>query len=114
LENRKKLEKIVVDETPFERKLSEISISLVQVRKTSREKMFDSLVEQYHYLGYTRPAGKHLKSMAFHDGRPLAFLAWASAPWHIKARDRFIGWTKQERQSKNLIMGDPNSKGKWR
>ena len=65
--------------------------------------MFDSLVEQYHYLGYTQPVGEHLKYMAFHDGRPLACLAWASAPWHIKARDRFIGWTKQERR-KNLHL----------
>ena len=103
LANRKKPEKIVVDETHFECRLSELSISLVQVRKTSREKMFDSLVEQYHYLGYTQPVGEHLKYMAFHDGRPLACLAWASAPWHIKARDRFIGWTKQERR-KNLHL----------
>ena len=60
--------------------------------------MFDSLVEQYHYLGYTQPVGEHLKYIAFHEDRPLACLAWASAPWHIKARDRFIGWTKHERQ----------------
>ena len=39
LANRKKPEKIVVDETHFECRLSELSISLVQVRKTSREKM---------------------------------------------------------------------------
>ena len=103
LANRKRPEKIVVDETPLECKLSDISVSLVQVRKTSREKTFDSLVEQYHYLGYTQPVGEHLKYMAFHEGRPLACLAWASAPWHIKARDRFIGWTKHERQ-KNLHL----------
>ena len=74
LANRRKPEKIVVDETPLECKLSDISVSLVQVRKTSREKMFDSLVEQYHYLGYTQPVGEHLKYMAFHEGRPLACL----------------------------------------
>jgi len=109
LANRKKPEKIVVDETPLQCKLSDISISLIQVRKTSREKMFDSLVEQYHYLGYTQPVGEHLKYLAFHGDRPLACLARASAPWHIKARDRFIGWTKRERQ-KNLHLIASNTR----
>ncbi|NCO53292.1 MAG: DUF4338 domain-containing protein, partial [Deltaproteobacteria bacterium] len=35
--------------------------------------------------------------------RPIACLAWSSAPRHIGDRDRFIGWTKQVRE-KNLSL----------
>ena len=31
--------------------------------------------------------------------RPLACLAWSSAPRHLGPRDRFIGWTAQQRRA---------------
>jgi hypothetical protein len=30
-------------------------------------------------------------------GRPIACVAWSSAPRHLGSRDRFIGWDKQAR-----------------
>ncbi len=38
---------------------------------------------------------KYLVSAA---GRPLACLAWSSAPRHLGARDRFIGWDQAARK----------------
>jgi hypothetical protein len=32
-----------------------------QVRRTSKEPLFNSLMEEYHYLGYEQPVGEHLK-----------------------------------------------------
>jgi hypothetical protein len=61
------------------------------------------LIEQYHYLGYCQPVGEQLKYIVFAKGRPIACLAWSSAPRHIGSRDRFIGWTKQMRE-KNLLL----------
>lgn len=99
LANRKKPEKVEIDQTPIEVNLTDISVTLVQIRKTAFEKMFNSLIHQHHYLGYTQPVGEHLKYIAFYNERPIACLTWASAPWHIGARDRLIGWTKQVRQT---------------
>ncbi|MFQ6610832.1 MAG: Druantia anti-phage system protein DruA, partial [Fidelibacterota bacterium] len=102
--NRKKPDQIDIDESPLSCSLKDIlPIRLEQVRRTHFEKMFNSLINQYHYLGYTQPVGEHLKYLAFFQDRPIACLAWGSAPWHIGARDRFIGWTKEIRQ-KNLHM----------
>ncbi|MBW2033142.1 MAG: DUF4338 domain-containing protein, partial [Deltaproteobacteria bacterium] len=67
------------------------------------EKLFNSLISEHHYLGYTHPVGEHLKYMAFAGDRPIACLAWSSAPWYIGARDRFIGWSPETRQ-KNLHL----------
>jgi hypothetical protein len=32
-----------------------------QVRRTPEEALFNSLLQQHHYLGYTQPVGEHLK-----------------------------------------------------
>jgi hypothetical protein len=104
LANRKKPSKIPVDQTPVEGSLRKLCpINLEQVRRTPIEKLFNSLISEYHYLGYTHPVGEHLKYIAFSNNRPIACLAWSSAPWYIGARDRFIGWSSEIRQ-KNLCL----------
>jgi hypothetical protein len=73
-------------------------IELQQVRRTSDEPLFNSLMEQYHYLGYEQPVGEHLKYVAWAQGRPIACLAWSSAPRHLGSRDRYIGWNAEARR----------------
>lgn len=104
LANRKKPVKIEVDQTPIECAINDLyPIHLKQVRRTRFEKLFNSLISEHHYLGYIQPVGEHLKYMAFAGDRPIACLAWSSAPWYIGARDRFIGWSPETRQ-KNLHL----------
>jgi len=108
LANRKKPVKTEVDQTPMECVIDELyPIHLKQVRRTRFEKLFNSLISEHHYLGYTHPVGEHLKYMAFSGDRPLACLAWSSAPWYIGARDRFIGWSPETRQQNlHLIINN--------
>lgn len=73
-------------------------IEIRQVRRTPEEKLFGSLMESYHYLAYTQPVGEHLKHLALAGGTPIACLAWSSSPRHLGPRDRFIGWSKEQRQ----------------
>jgi hypothetical protein len=56
-------------------------------------------MEAHHYLAYTQPVGEHLKHLVYARGTPIACLAWSSAPRHLGSRDRFIGWTAQERRA---------------
>ncbi|HYN63343.1 MAG TPA: Druantia anti-phage system protein DruA, partial [Candidatus Limnocylindrales bacterium] len=67
------------------------------VRRTPEETMFNSLLQQHHYLGYSQPVGEHLKYLVYAAGRPIACMAWSSAPRHLGSRDRFIGWGPQAR-----------------
>lgn len=73
-------------------------IELQQVRRTGDEPLFNSLMEQHHYLKYEQPVGEHLKYLAWAQGRPIACLAWSSAPRHLGGRDRYIGWNAEARR----------------
>jgi Domain of unknown function (DUF4338) len=75
-----------------------LPIELEPVRRSGDEPLFNSLMEQYHYLGYEQPVGEHLKYLAWAQGRPIACLAWSSAPRHLGSRDRFIGWNAEARR----------------
>ncbi|WP_407079701.1 Druantia anti-phage system protein DruA [Candidatus Hakubella thermalkaliphila] len=66
-----------------------------------QKKLYKGLIEQYHYLGYSRPVGEHLEYLALSQSRPVACLGWCSAPRHLGCRDRYLGWTKEQRL-KNL------------
>ena len=55
-------------------------------------------MEEHHYLGYEQPVGEHLKYLVWAQGRPVACLAWSSAPRHIGSRDRYIGWSSEARR----------------
>jgi hypothetical protein len=87
--------KIQINETPINCDLADLEpVRVKMVRHTDQEKLYDSLVEQFHYLGYTQIVGNHLKYMAFSGDIPLACIGWGSAAWAVKSREQFIGWTK--------------------
>jgi Domain of unknown function (DUF4338) len=89
---------VSVDETPLLASFTELGpLQVRQVRRTPEEALFNSLLQQHHYLGYTQPVGEHLKYLVYAQGRPIACVAWSSAPRHLGSRDRFIGWDKQAR-----------------
>jgi hypothetical protein len=65
------------------------------VRRHEGETLFAQLLARYHYLGYSRPVGEHLKYLVLAGERPLACLAWSSAPRQLDLRDRFVGAPKE-------------------
>jgi hypothetical protein len=100
LAKRSKPAAIEVDRRSLETPLATLGpLRLEQVRRTAAEGLFNSLIEQHHYLGYTQPVGEHLKYLVFAEERLLACLAWSSAPRHLGPRDRFLGWSAQTRRS---------------
>ncbi len=94
-----KVAAVELDTTPLAGPLSALRpLEFRQVRRAPEEPLFNCLVEQYHPLGYTQPVGEHLKHLVYATGRPIACLAWSSAPRHLGARDRFIGWSAEARR----------------
>jgi Domain of unknown function (DUF4338) len=90
---------ILLDQTPIEGKLKEIGpIEFEQARRTAHEPLFNSLMEEHHYLGYEQPVGEHLKYLVWAQGRPIVCLAWSSAPRHLGSRDGYIGWSAEARR----------------
>jgi hypothetical protein len=74
-------------------------VTLVAVRRTPQEGLYDHLIAQYHYLGPAHGVGEQVKYLAFSQGRPLAALGFTSAPRHLAPRDRFIGWSPAVRRA---------------
>jgi hypothetical protein len=102
LAHRKRPPKITIDKSPVSASLKHVRpLRFCQVRRNGKEKLFNSLIDTYHYLGYCQPVGEHLKYMVFAGKRPIACLAFSSAPRHIRCRDQFIGWDAETRR-KNL------------
>ena len=96
---------VVEAELPLESGTVECSLAdlgpleIRQVRRTPDEALFGRLLQSHHYLRYTQPVGEHLKHLAYAQGRPVACLAWSSAPRHLGPRDRFIGWSIAQRRA---------------
>jgi len=104
LVQRSRPQAVDIDRRPIQTSLRALgTLRLEQVRRTAQEGLFNSLIEQHHYLGYTRPVGEHLKYLVFAGERLVACLAWSSAPRHLGPRDRFLGWSAETRR-KNLPL----------
>jgi hypothetical protein len=105
LAERQSPEVVVPDNRPVRGSLTLLrsQIDIHQVRRTSEEGLFNSLVEQYHYLHYDQPVGEHLKYLVTANGQGIACLAFSSAARHLGPRDRFIGWDAETRR-RNLRL----------
>jgi len=99
LAQRSKPQPLALEADPIRCALTDLlPLSFRQVRRTEEERTFNGLIEAHHYLGYTQPVGEHLKYLVCSGERLLACLAWSSAPRHLGPRDRFIGWSKEQRR----------------
>lgn len=96
--------KIDIDQATLCARLPDLQpLRFQQVRRTEQQRLFDALLEAHHYLRYMRPVGEHLKYLVWAGERPVACLAWSSAPRHLGPRDRFIGWSQAARR-RNIHM----------
>ena len=102
---RKVPTKINIDQNRIEEKLAALKpLVFKQVRRTDAEKRFNSLLDQFHYLGYSHPVGEQLKYIVYAQNQPIACLSWSSAVRHIGVRDRFIGWSVTLRKHNLHLM----------
>ena len=74
-------------------------VKLKSVRNTQLEHLYNSLIQEHHYLGFRQIVGNHLKYIAFIEDKPVACLGWGSAAWSVKSRDSLIGWDKATKEN---------------
>lgn len=91
--------------TPITASLCDLPpIELRQVRRSPQEKLFNNLIRQYHYLGYSQPVGEHLKYLAYAEDKVIASFTFSSAPYAIDHRDTFIGWSVEARERNRHLL----------
>ena len=99
LARRARPEPVQIDTTPIEGRLCQLQpLEFELVRRTAKEPLLNSLLEEHHYLGYEQPVGEHLKysGVGRKAGRSPAW--HGSAPRHLGSRDRYIGWSAEARR----------------
>lgn len=100
LANRRKPKPVDIDQSPIRCSLGDLApIVFLQVRRRPEERVFNSLLQAHHYLGYTQPVGEQLKFLVYSGPRPIACFSWSSAPKQLGPRDRFIGWSMSARRA---------------
>ena len=69
-----------------------------RVREKAPSRLYNELIERYHYLGHTPLPGAQLRYLVYSAEHPVAALGFGAAAWMCAPRDHFIGWTHDQRQ----------------
>jgi hypothetical protein len=81
-------------------------IDLEPINNRAGRTLFSEYLERYHYLGYKRPFGSHLRYFIRAKEELLlgCLLFAASAAWALEARDNWIGWTEADRSQRLYLV----------
>lgn len=86
----------------FSGELANISpLCLKKVTTRAERQLWYEYIERYHYLGYRRPFGAHLRYFIEACGSPQSYigcLQFSSAAWKMASRDQWIGWNDEQRR----------------
>lgn len=72
-------------------------LSLRCLADASESALWNEQIERHHYLGYKPLPGAQLRYLAFAGSELLALLGFGAAAWKVAPRDRFIGWSVEQR-----------------
>ncbi len=85
--------------------MAEIRFELVQTKKENN--LWRYLIQSYHYLGYTRPVGRHLKYFVYLGDRLVALISFSDGIYHHHLRDNWLGWDEKTRAiQRHLIINN--------
>ena len=71
--------------------------------ESSTSRLWNEYIERYHYLGYKPLPGAQLRYFIKIDDQILALLGFGAAAWQTAPRDKFIGWSHEQRK-RNLPL----------
>ena len=89
------------------RNLSGLRIDRVRSRKESA--YWNSLIDEYHYLGYKPVPGAQVRYLIYSDEGYLGAVGFSASAWKVRVRDEWIGWDSGKRE-KGLYLIVNNSR----
>lgn len=100
----------IVEIKPITKSVDQIdNLALVPVNSSRPRlsKLWNSLIDQYHYLGYQPLVGAQLRYLIRSNDGWLGAMGFSAAAWKVAARDRYIGWTTPAREANlHYIVGN--------
>jgi GNAT superfamily N-acetyltransferase len=91
--------KLSLEET--QRLLDEVELRLMEPEELKR---WEEEMESHHYLHDARMVGQTLRYVAVHEGRWVGLIGMASASYHLRGRDQWIGWSEPQRRQRLLFV----------
>ena len=70
------------------------------VNKT-QSRLWNEYIHRYHYLGHKLLPGAQLRYIVYSQDNIIALLGFGAAAWQTAPRDKYIGWSHEQRK-KNL------------
>jgi hypothetical protein len=83
-----------------------LALTVVGAENREESRLWAELIDRYHYLHYRVPVGANLRYLVRSVRSPepvLACLLWSSPAWKMAVRDRWIGWSAEQR-ARNLPL----------
>ena len=78
---------------------------LIRTAETTADwQIAHQLLDQEHLLGAGREAGDRLCQFILEEGEIVAVLIWYAAAWHLKDRDKMIGWDPVTRSQRLKLV----------
>lgn len=80
--------------------LGDMKITPVSSRYSKASKMWNNLMERFHYLGKGPLCGAQIRYLVESSEHGfVGALAFSAAQWRLKKRDKYIGWTEAARRA---------------
>lgn len=80
-----------------------VSIRFELAKGNMAERLWNYVVDRFHYLGYRVSVGRTLKYLVWGDDLLVAAISFSSPAWRLEPRDRFLsalGWEAAEIQER--------------
>ena len=82
-------------------------LKLQPVESAQDAKHYRSLLQGYHYLGYSAGAGAQVRYLIRSDQGILGGIGFGASAWKVQARDGWIGWSEAQRRTRlHLIVNN--------
>lgn len=95
-------ELLVLTSAPIDSGLESLQpLSLELAHTPALRRRVRQLLSQYHYRGFNGAVGENVQYLARDvAGQELAVMVFGAAAWKVAVRDRFIGWSVEQRQQR--------------
>ena len=68
---------------------------------------WDETMRKHHYLEFRGMVGEAVRHVAVApNGKWVALLGWKAAAWRLRARDRWVGWTPEQRDRRLPLVAN--------
>ena len=77
-----------------------LCVQLRIVRGRQQSRLWNEYIHRYHYLGYKPLPGAQLRYFVISGNDIIALLGFGASAWQCAPRDKYIGWTHDQRKKK--------------